>query len=312
MSLRLIGGQRQHHQAGFPFLERRRQRRTAARARVRTLTRRPLSPEQRAFDPLARRRRGALGIAGIALLALLVAAAIHVGVVVVGTLIGGREPGRRERIEQVVRVEVREPPPPPPPPPVEEKKPEPPPPPKAPPPPKVTKAPPPPEAPEPKTPPRVVGLSLESTTEGGNGPAFAVGNTRAGQTAGVAQAPKDIPKTDVPAPAPVAKNAVASRIPTAGVVYVPPKHKGTRKDPPYPETLKAQGIEADVTVMVSIDAQGKITGVKVIKPAAYPEFNDSARQTALEEDGQWFPATRDGTPMPYSWSYTYHFRLENQ
>jgi protein TonB len=110
----------------------------------------------------------------------------------------------------------------------------------------------------------------------------------------------------------VARNAVASRIPTAGMVYVPPRHKGKPKEPPYPETLKAQGIEADVTVMVSINAQGKITSVKVIKPAAYPEFDESARKTALEEDGQWEQATRDGTPMPYTWSYTYHFRLETK
>jgi protein TonB len=314
MSLRLIGGQRpqrQPHQAGFPFLERRRQRRAAARARVRTLTRRPLSPEQRAFDPLARRRRSPLATAGIAVLALLAAAAIHIGVVMLGTLIGGREAGRRERIEQVVRVEVREPPPPPPPPPVEEKKPEPPPPPKAAPPPKITKAPPPPETPELKTPPRVVGLSLESTTEGGNGPAFAVGNTRAGQTADVAQAPKDVPKTDVPPPAPVARNAVASRIPTAGVVYALPRFKGgAARQPPYPATLKAQGIEADVPVMLFINGQGKVTSVKILKPNTYPEFDEAVRAIALTQEFE--PATRDGAPMPYTLSYIYRFRLENQ
>src|SRR6185436_6735158 len=121
---------------------------------------------------------------------LLGAAAIHVAVVGVGFLIGGREPGRRERIEQTVRVEVREPPPPPPPPPPAELRPEPP----KPPPPMLKKpAPPPPQprAPEPKgPPPRVVGISLDSTSDEGGGPSFAVGDTRAGQTAERAAAPR--------------------------------------------------------------------------------------------------------------------------
>jgi protein TonB len=245
-------------------------------------------------------------------LLLLGAAAIHVGVVAIGFLIGGREPARRERIEQTVRVEVREPPPPPPPPP-EEKRPEPP---KPPPPPIVKKVAPPP--PQPKTaeppkgpPPRVVGISLDSTSDQGGGPSFAVGDTRAGQTAERAAAPKP-PEAAPPPPAPTqatTKNAVASRIPVAGVQYTPPKRKRPH-EPPYPETLKAQEIEADVTVMVSIAADGKVSHVKIIAAAPYPEFNVSAEKAAREEEFE--PALRDGVAIPYTISYKYRFRLETK
>jgi protein TonB len=88
-----------------------------------------------------------------------------------------------------------------------------------------------------------------------------------------------------------------------------PKRKQQKK-PAYPETLKSQGIEADVTVMVTLDARGKVTSVKIIKPAPYPEFNAAAEATAREEEFE--PALRDGMPIPYTLSYTYRFRLEDQ
>jgi protein TonB len=296
-----------------PLVRRKRAQRLAARRLMQARTRQALTGPQRAHDPLRRRESGPARRAASLLLVLLVAAAIHLAIVVVGSLVGGKEPPRREKIEQVVRVEVREPPPPPPPPALE-KKPEPPkpeivekpvrPPPKA-------KAPPPPaEAPK-GPPPRVVGISLDSTAEGGNGPAFAVGETRAGATADRAATPREAPPVAAapPPPAPVAHNQVASRLPVAGVTYTPPKRKQAG-EPPYPETLKSQGIEADVTVMVAISAEGKVTSVKIIKPAPYPEFNEASRLAALKEEFE--PASRDGVPIPYTISYTYRFRLETQ
>src|SRR5206468_852910 len=130
---------------------------------------------------------------------------------------------------------------------------------------KIEAPPPPPKvAPPPKIapPPRVVGLSLESTVEGGGGPSFAVGNTRTGDTEKKAVAPSEVPPVPGPAtrgpvaPPPESKgNQVASRIPVAGVRYELPKRKHERK-PPYPETPKSQGLEGDVTVLVKIDAEG--------------------------------------------------------
>ena len=71
----------------------------------------------------------------------------------------------------------------------------------------VVKAPPapkieePPKEPEKKPPPRIVGLSFESTVgEGdGEGPSFAVGNTRLGETERIAAKKEDVPK-ERPAP----------------------------------------------------------------------------------------------------------------
>jgi protein TonB len=304
-----------HTGARAPLVQRKRAERRAARQLMAARTRQGLTAEQRAHDPLLHRRRAPIARGALLALLLLGAAAIHVGVVAVGFLIGGRERPQRERIEQTVKVEVREPPPPPPPPPPEEKRPEPPKPepiakkPPAPPP--KAKAPPP-EAPK-GPPPRVVGISLDSTTEGGSGPAFATGDTHQGQTAERAAAPR--PPQEAPAPAPAAaaptvvKNQVASRIPVAGVQYTPPRRKRPH-EPVYPETLKAQEIEADVGVLVSIDAAGKVTKVKVIGAAPYPEFNQAAEKAAREEEFE--PALRDGVAIPYTLSYTYRFRLETK
>jgi protein TonB len=297
-----------------PLVERKRAQRAAARRVMRARTRTALTGAQRAVDPLDHGRRGAGRQAARVLVALLIAAALHVAIVAVGSLIGGQEPGRRETIQQVVKVEMREPPPPPPP--VEEKKAEPPKPepiakPVRPPP--VKRAPPPAPAPPKGPPPRVVGINLESTTEGGDGPAFAVGDTRAGQTADKAAAPqKAAPPAAPRAPAvaaPAVKNEAATRIPVAGIKYTQVKRRRESK-PPYPETLKAQGIEADVMVMAWIDATGKVTQAKVIKAAPYPEFNEAARLAALKEDFE--PELRDGVPMASTLSWIYRFRLETE
>ena len=162
---------------------------------------------------------------------------------------------------------------------------------------------------------RVVGLSLDSTSEAGDGPAFAVGNTRMGQTAERADDPEQVKKEPAPvsaSTAPTAKpaatgNRAASRIPTAKVKYTLPKQI-RKQEPLYPATLKAQGIEGDVTVLVTIDESGKVTSVQIIKPSPYPEFNESARATAMAQ--RYEPATRDGVPVSNPLTYTYRFRLQ--
>ena len=304
-----------------PFGERQRARRTQARRLVAARTTRPLTAEQRAFDPLAHARGSSGKRLGILLLVALGSVAVHLGAVGIGVLIGRNV--RPTVAKEDLTIEMKEPPPPPPPPPPEVKPPEPPAPvekpARQPPPPKVTVPPPPATpTPPPKTAPvRVVGLSLESTTEGGEGPAFAVGNTRMGETDKQAKAPKDVG----PAPAgtstlpaaggPTRTNQVASRIPVAGVQYGKPTPRGGKqKQPPYPPVLRSPGIEGDVTVLVNISDAGKVTGVRILKPSSYPEFDEAARKTALEQE--WEPATRAGVPMAFTLSYTYRFRLEDE
>ena len=293
-----------------PLVERKRVERTRARGRARALTAVPLTEAQRAHDPLVPSRRvGSLGRFGWVLLVVVGSVLVHGGILGLPFLIGGRDDGRRRVVRQEVKIEVAE------------KKVEPPPPPVEPPPeperrvrPKVVepqKAPEP-KAPPSKAPPRVVGLSLESTIEGGegSGPSFAVGNTREGRTDDKARNPQEVPKEAPPEADIESKtNRVAARIPVAGVKYEPPKRKRPLV-PPYPETLKSQGIEADVTVMISIDADGKVTSVKIIRPSEYPEFNELAKKTALGEEYE--PATKDGVPMPFTTSFTYRWRLDEQ
>jgi protein TonB len=295
----------------LPLGERKRLQRRAARLLIARRTRQPPTAEQRAFDPLTRpahrlgRRRLGLTLAIVGSLALH-AGALAFGLAMRVGLIGPKR-------EQVA-IEMRQKPPEPPPP---ENKPEPPAPIEkpAPRPPKVAKAPPPPEAPPPPTkvtPVRVVGLSLESTNEGGDGPAFAVGNTRLGETDKKAVAPKDLTPAPAAPPSPVTgpsrSNQAASHIPVAGVKYEKPKPKST-PEPEYPSDLKSQGIEADVMVLATIGTDGKIINVKIIKEAPYPAFNEAARAAVLKYEYE--PALRDGVAMEFPLSFTVRFRLKD-
>ena len=288
-----------------PLTRRKLAERHAARARIEARVVRPMSAEQRAYDPLV---RGSLGVGAkllIAAAAILLSSGVHAGVYGFGSLFEGGE--NRDRKRDLVAVEVREKKPEPEKEKPEEKKPEPEPERVVKPPPKKRVIEPPPKAPPPEKPGkpvRVVGLSLDSTSQGGSGPAFSVGNTRQGETDKRANDPKKVART-APPPSP---NQTASRIPTAGARYVLPKRKRPVK-PPYPKELLAQGIEAAVTVMVSLDTSGNVKSVKIIKSSGRPEFDESARKTALAE--QFEPATRDGTPIPYTLSYTYRFTIDN-
>jgi len=298
---------------------RRRQARAEARQRTEAHVTRPLTPEQRKRALPRRRSAAARAIAAVA--AVGGSALVHGGIVGLGLAAAALSLGvdRSEDGPAIFAVKEPEAPEPEPPPPEPEPEPE------APrvaamkpiaaPEPAPAEAPPP-EAPDAK-PLRVVGLSLEATVEGGGGPAFAVGQTRLGETADRAADPrlKAEPTAKVAAPtapaptAAVGANRAASRIPTAKVAYQMPKRKRPQL-PAYPATLKSQGVEADVTVMVTLDAAGKVTDVKIISPAAYPEFNEAARAAALAEEFE--PALRDGVPVAYTLSYTYRFRIEER
>ncbi len=300
---------------------RRRQARAEARRRTEAHVTRPLTPAQRTRALPRRRSAAARVVAAVAAVggsALVHGAIVGFGLVAAALSLGGERPEDGPVIFAVKEPEAPQPEPPPPEP-APEPEPEAP---RA----AATKPiaapePPPEEAPPPEVPEakplRVVGLSLEATVEGGGGPSFAVGQTRLGETADRAADPrlKAEPTAKVAAPtapastAAVGANRAASRIPTAKVAYQMPKRKRPRL-PAYPATLKSQGVEADVTVMVTLDATGKVTDVKIISPAPYPEFNEAARAAALAEEFE--PALRDGVPVAYTLSYTYRFRIEER
>jgi protein TonB len=298
-----------------PLIARKRAERRAARHRIAARTVTPLPADQRALFPAPLRPLPVARVLRIG--SSLLSSVLFHGAIVGAALAAATDVATPPRPTPLV-VEMREPPPPPPAPaiakaetptPEPEPKPEPPKPrPKSEPPPKELPPPPPTTA---APPPRIVGLSLESTTEGGDGPAFSVGNTRDGETAKQAVDPRKVPPrgTAPPTAAPVSRNQVASRVPTAGVKYVLPRRRKPSQ-PPYPETLKAQGIEADVTVLVKLAADGSVETVTIVKGSGHPEFDQAARAAAQGEAFE--PATRDGVAVPYTLSFTYRFRLESQ
>jgi protein TonB len=253
--------------------------------------------------------------AAVGILVLLVSVGLHVAFVITAFGIS-RLSNQKTVARQQVAIEVREakpkePPPPPPKEPEPEVKPE-----RAVP---LRQAPQPKVETQPKEPPkaqpaRVVGLSFESTVgEGageGEGPAFGVGNTRMGETDKTAAPPKEVPKQTInngPTTVKPVANAVATRIPVAGVVFTQAKRKKEVKE--YPPTLRVQGIEGDVPVIVWIDETGKVTSVKIVKESPYPEFNEAAKKTAMADEFE--PATRNGVPIATTLKYTVTFRLED-
>jgi TonB family protein len=295
-----------------PFVEKRARRRQSSRVRAMSHVRVPIHAEFK-VQHYQRRMPGWLR-AGIGILVLLASIGLHVGFVVmalgVGRL-GAHKGNEHEKLAIEMREHEAKPKPPEP-----EKQPEP----KkepervvvakvAPPAPKIIE---PPKEPEKKAPPRIVGLSFESTVgEGsGDGPSFAVGNTRMGETDKVAVKKEDVPK-ERPAPVngtekPTTANQAATRIPSKGVTFTEAKYRKQVK-PDFPQTLKAQGIESDVDVLVFIDATGKVTNVKILRESPYPEFNEAAKKAALATE--WEPATRNGDPMSSTKKYSYRFRL---
>ena len=160
---------------------------------------------------------------------------------------------------------------------------------------------------------RVVGISGESTVAGGKGPAFATGTTRMGETKTQAAAPKQAAKA--PSGPSIGQGddtghvqRVAARIPTRDAVFTKPRRNHPTK-PPYPATLKAQGIEGNVLVRVHIAASGLVTRVTVLKGSGHHAFDDAATKAARAES--YTPAKRDGKAVPFTLSYSYRFRIED-
>jgi TonB family protein len=300
-----------------PFVDKRAHRRDVSRARTLSHVRVPIHAEF--HEHRGQRRMPGWLRATIGILVLLVSVGLHVGFVImafgVGNL-GARQAKEHERLAIEMREHEAEKPKPPEPekPPERKKEPErvavv-----KAPPAPKIDE--PPPKEPDKKPPPRIVGLSFESTVgEGdGEGPAFALGNTRMGETDKTAARKEDVP-SEHPASVhgtekPTVANQAATRIPVKGVTYGEAKYRGKQIKPEFPPTLKAQGIESDVEVLVFIDATGKVTNVKILHESPYPEFNEAAKKAALAQE--WEPATRNDEAMSSTKKYSYRFRITDE
>lgn len=75
----------------------------------------------------------------------------------------------------------------------------------------------------------------------------------------------------------------------------------------YPPMALRMGLEADVTLKVYVDQEGKVTRVDVAKSAGIG-FDEEALK-ALKQF-RFEPARRDGANVPSEFTYIYRFRLE--
>jgi TonB family protein len=158
---------------------------------------------------------------------------------------------------------------------------------------------------------RIVGLSLESTVQG-TGPAFATGTSRMGRTERSAEDPQRaaaVPSGGAHVTGETSgTQREAARIPTRDTQFERPKRM-RQNDPVYPATLKAQGIEGDVMLSVSIDAAGQVTSVSIVQSSGQADFDRAAREAAMAE--RFTPALRDGHPVAFTLTYSYRFRIED-
>jgi TonB family protein len=307
-----------------PFSDIRNAKRQSTRERIHARVVHPIDTPRLLPDPLERRDSRALS-ALAAIRIVIAAAVIHAGVIVSFAVVGHLV-GQQQTYHPPERLSVRIVETPPPPPVVEEPPVEPAPvvpefepitppkrtdaPAKAPP--KTQDAPEPTKEPDPAT-RRIVGLSLESTVEG-NGPSFATGTSRMGRTDTHAVDPTRAQRAPAPetapaaAPRPGGAQRAASHIPTRDTQFEKPKRVRPNR-PEFPAALKAQGIEGDVTVRVDIAASGAVTNVTIVGSSGHPAFDEAAKRAAASE--RFAPAMRDGSPVPFSLSYSYRFRIED-
>jgi protein TonB len=194
---------------------------------------------------------------------------------------------------ELVVVEVERPPPPPPPAVVETRQ--------RPPPKYVGEArqpskeepPPPNDAPPPNPgppPPVVVGLTLESTTTA-SAIAVPVGNTLVGK----------------PATEATAANAVRpGYAPSYLVDTLPVPLTRLDGEEHYPLSAKKLGIEGDVALLVTVEADGTVSAVKVLSGPGYG-LEDAARSALLS--ARFKPATRGGVPVATDIHWKFSFAL---
>ncbi len=147
--------------------------------------------------------------------------------------------------------------------------------------------------------PPVVGVSQASVTPADTGVAYQQGDTLMG-------ASEKISKT----PPPENTQTPTSPVPSGGVYQPVVKPVPKRKPKPvYPEDLLEMGVETDVVVLISINAQGFVKDVKLVQKAQEDAFNQAALKAAWQTE--FSPAMQNGQPVPYSLRFTFQFRIEN-
>jgi TonB family protein len=78
-----------------------------------------------------------------------------------------------------------------------------------------------------------------------------------------------------------------------------------RLQPQYPDTAARLGVAATIDVLAEIDARGEVADVEVVRWGGYG-LDESVLATVRQL--HFFPAQRDGAPVPMRVLLRYNFR----
>ena len=139
-------------------------------------------------------------------------------------------------------------------------------------------------------PPVVVGLTLESTTTA-TGVAVPVGNTLAGKPSAQATAPGAVRPGYSP----------HYLVDTRPELLDAPNGQDI-----YPREAKKLGIEGQVVLAITVEADGRVSTARVVSGPGYG-LNEAAQAAVLR--AHFRPATRGGKPVATDVSYLYTFAI---
>ena len=77
----------------------------------------------------------------------------------------------------------------------------------------------------------------------------------------------------------------------------------------YPPQAAAQAIQAEVGLLLDIDATGQVTGVAITKPSQSPGLGFEEAATTAAQQFEFEPAELGGKPIPVQLSYTIKFKF---
>ncbi|MBP6563591.1 MAG: energy transducer TonB, partial [Neisseriaceae bacterium] len=90
-----------------------------------------------------------------------------------------------------------------------------------------------------------------------------------------------------------------------------PTHSGghlNNPQPPYPtQSLEAEE-EGSVGLRVKVEANGRPSNVELAKSSGYPRLDRSALKT-VREKYRFTPATQNGQPIPYTYTFSIRFNI---
>jgi TonB family protein len=99
----------------------------------------------------------------------------------------------------------------------------------------------------------------------------------------------------------------AAQIEAAKLSKLPRQTRFVEAD--YPAAAATQGIEAEVGLLLDIDAQGKVQQVAVAQPASAVGMGFDEAAIAAAQQFEFEPAEQDGKPIAVQLSYRYKFKL---